>query len=71
MNVTWRESSNDGYNARFIQPDDEIDYRMAAYGVGKIPEVVNRESYPLKGCRVLILCGTFRPEVSEVRESPA
>lgn len=59
------------YNARFIQLAGEINFGMPTYVLGKIADALNGASKPLNGSRVLVLGTAYKPDVSDVRESPA
>jgi UDP-N-acetyl-D-glucosamine dehydrogenase len=59
------------YNARFIQLAEEINAGMPAYWVNKAAEALNEARKAVKGSRVLVLGVTYKPDVEDVRESPA
>jgi len=49
----------------------EINDRMPAYVVERIGDCLNEEGKSLKGSKVLVLGVAYKPDVSDVRESPA
>ena len=59
------------YNARFIELAGEINSHMPDYVVGKVVDALNDDRKPVKGSRVLVLGVTYKPDVDDVRESPA
>ena len=59
------------YNARFIQLAEEINFGMPAYVLGKIADTLNRDRKPVAASKVLILGVAYKPDVGDVRESPA
>ncbi len=59
------------YNARFIELASEINTNMPRFVVGKVQDALNEQSKPLKGSRVLVLGAAYKPDVDDLRESPA
>lgn len=59
------------YTARFIELAAEVNGQMPAHVVGKIADALNEECKSVKGSRILILGVAYKPNVSDVRESPA
>ncbi|MBL76624.1 MAG: UDP-N-acetyl-D-glucosamine dehydrogenase [Chloroflexi bacterium] len=59
------------YNARFIQLATEINTGMPDYVVGKVMDILNKQSKSLNGSKVLILGIAYKPNVSDFRESPS
>ncbi len=59
------------YWARFIELAGDINANMPAYVVGKISDALNRESKSIRGSKILILGAAYKPDTSDVRESPA
>ena len=59
------------YTARFIELASDVNGQMPEYIVGKITEALNRLSKAVNGSRILILGVAYKPNVSDVRESPA
>ena len=59
------------YNARFIQLAGEINSGMPLYWVNKVVDALNTAGKPVKGSRVLVLGVAYKPDVDDVRESPA
>ncbi len=59
------------YTARFIELASEINTGMPRYVVGKIQDALNEFGKPLKGSRVLVLGVAYKPDIDDLRESPA
>jgi len=59
------------YNARFIELASEINTNMPRYVVSRIMEALNDRSKALKGSKVLVLGAAYKPDIDDVRESPA
>jgi UDP-N-acetyl-D-glucosamine dehydrogenase len=59
------------YNARFIELASEINTNMPRYVVSRVMEALNDRSKALKGSKVLVLGVAYKPDIDDVRESPA
>jgi nucleotide sugar dehydrogenase len=59
-----------GYPFRFVELAQEINGRMPAYVVDRAAELLNGDSKPLNGARVLLLGVTYKRDVADQRESP-
>jgi UDP-N-acetyl-D-glucosamine dehydrogenase len=59
------------YTARFIELASEINTNMPRYVVGKIQDAMNERGKSLKGSQVLVLGAAYKPDVDDLRESPA
>lgn len=59
------------YNARFIQLAGEINAEMPIYVVDKIVDALNTERKSVNGARILMLGVAYKPDIDDVRESPA
>ncbi|MQA83982.1 MAG: nucleotide sugar dehydrogenase [Streptosporangiales bacterium] len=60
-----------GYPFRFVELAQEINHRMPAYIVQRAQDLLNRNGKPVSGSTVLLLGVTYKPDVSDQRESPA
>jgi UDP-N-acetyl-D-glucosamine dehydrogenase len=60
-----------GYPFRFVELAQEINGRMPAYVVDRAAELLNQDSKPVRGARVLLLGVTYKRDVADQRESPA
>lgn len=59
------------YTARFIELASEINTNMPRYVVGKVQDALNSQGKPLKDSRVLVLGAAYKPDIDDLRESPA
>jgi UDP-N-acetyl-D-glucosamine dehydrogenase len=59
------------YTARFIELASEINTGMPRYVVSKVQDALNEQAKALKGSRVLVLGAAYKPDVDDLRESPA
>jgi len=68
--LSWKMKSFH-YNARFIELASEINTNMPRYVVSRVLEGMNDRGKPLKGSKVLVLGVAYKPDIDDVRESPA
>ena len=59
------------YKTRFIDVASEVNSEMPAFWVRKVAECLNQDSKALRGSTVLVLGVTYKPDIDDVRESPA
>jgi UDP-N-acetyl-D-glucosamine dehydrogenase len=59
------------YTARFIELADEVNSEMPRHVVALVADALNEDGKPLRGSRVLVLGAAYKPDVEDVRESPA
>jgi UDP-N-acetyl-D-glucosamine dehydrogenase len=59
------------YTARFIELASDVNSHMPEYVVGKVGDALNAERKAINGSRVLVLGAAYKPNVGDVRESPA
>lgn len=63
------EKSN--FNHRFLKEAREINNSMPAYTVRRLSEGLNEVKKPVNGTTVAVLGLTYKPDVADLRESPA
>lgn len=68
--LSWKMKSLN-YNARFIELASEINTNMPRYVVSRLMEGLNDRGKALKGSKVLILGVAYKPDIDDMRESPA
>ena len=68
--LSWKLRSLN-YTARFIELASEINTNMPRYALGKIQDALNLHKKPINGSRVLILGVAYKPDIDDLRESPA
>ncbi|MBN2044945.1 MAG: nucleotide sugar dehydrogenase [Anaerolineales bacterium] len=60
------------YNARFIELASEINTNMPRYVVGRTQDALNeKRGKPLSGTKILVLGAAYKPDIDDLRESPA
>jgi UDP-N-acetyl-D-glucosamine dehydrogenase len=59
------------YRTRFIDVASEVNAEMPAFWVRKVAEGLNEDAKALRGSSVLIVGVAYKPDVDDVRESPA
>jgi UDP-N-acetyl-D-glucosamine dehydrogenase len=60
-----------GYPFRFVELAQEINNSMPGYVAGRVQDLLNRDSKAVRGASVLLLGVTYKPNIADVRESPA
>lgn len=60
-----------GHTTRFIELAGEINHAMPAYVVSRTSEALNASGKPLKDARILILGIAYKPDIDDIRETPA
>ena len=68
--LSWKMKSFN-YSARFIELASEINTNMPRYVVSRMLDAMNDRGILLKGSRVLVLGAAYKPDIDDVRESPA
>jgi UDP-N-acetyl-D-glucosamine dehydrogenase len=68
--LSWKMKSYQ-YNARFIELSSEITTNMPRYVVNRILDALNERGQTLKGACVLVLGAAYKPDIDDIRESPA
>ncbi len=68
--LAWKMKSLD-FPARFIEVATEINGQMPAHVAQKVSDLLNEDRLPVNGSRVLVLGVAYKPDVADMRESPA
>ncbi len=68
--LSWKMKTYQ-YTARFIELASEINTNMPRYVVTRILEALNERGKTLKGARCLVLGVAYKPDIDDIRESPA
>ena len=68
--LTWKAREYD-FHTRFIELAGEINTSMPYYVVEKTIRALNSRSIPIKGAKILIIGVAYKPDVDDLRESPA
>jgi UDP-N-acetyl-D-glucosamine dehydrogenase len=59
------------YTVRFVQLASEVNASMPVFVMGKISGALNDDEKAVRGSRVLVLGVAYKPDVPDLRESPA
>jgi UDP-N-acetyl-D-glucosamine dehydrogenase len=68
--LSWKMKALN-YNARFIELASEINTNMPRFAVSKVQDALNDRGKPVKGSRILVLGAAYKPDIDDLRESPA
>jgi UDP-N-acetyl-D-glucosamine dehydrogenase len=68
--LSWKMKAYQ-YTARFIELASDINTNMPRYVVTRILEGMNERGQALKGSRCLVLGVAYKPDIDDIRESPA
>ena len=68
--LSWKLRSLN-YNARFIELASEINTNMPRFVISKVQDALNEHGKALKGSQVLVLGAAYKPDIDDLRESPA
>jgi UDP-N-acetyl-D-glucosamine dehydrogenase len=70
MYLSWRVRQFGGA-AKFVDLARDVNAAMPAYVVQRVQDLLNDREKSLKGSRILILGVAYKPNISDMRESPA
>ena len=68
--LTWK-AQEAGMPTRFIELAGEINQRMPGIVVDRVASALNEDGKPLKNAKVLIVGIAYKPDVDDIRETPA
>src|SRR5260221_5202990 len=68
--LSWKAKQN-GFEARFIELAGQVNSSMPDYVVQLVSHALNSVAKPIKGSRVHLFGVAYKPDVNDVRESPA
>ena len=68
--LSWKLHSLN-YTARFIELASEINLGMPRFVLTKVQDALNDHQKSLKGSDVLVLGAAYKPDIDDLRESPA
>ncbi len=68
--LSWKARQN-GFESRFIELAGHVNAAMPRYVVERVAEALNSRSRAIRGSRVHLFGMAYKPNVSDVRESPA
>ncbi|AWV87947.1 nucleotide sugar dehydrogenase [Bradymonas sediminis] len=68
--LSWKAKSFGFYN-RFIESATDINTNMPRFVVNKLARILNDEGKALRDANIILLGMSYKPDVSDTRESPA
>ncbi|MCB1136081.1 MAG: nucleotide sugar dehydrogenase, partial [Chlamydiia bacterium] len=68
--LTWKAREY-GISTRFIELAGEINRSMPRWVLNKIQDCLNDSSKSLRGARILVFGLAYKPDISDMRESPS
>lgn len=68
--LTWKMRAL-SVQTRFIELADVVNAEMPRYVVQRVQDALNDQAKPLRGSRILMLGVAYKPDVADLRESPA
>jgi UDP-N-acetyl-D-glucosamine dehydrogenase len=68
--LSWKLRRLD-YTARFIALADDINRHMPEVVLSRATELLNGQSKSVRGSRILVLGVAYKPDIGDLRESPA
>ncbi len=68
--LAWRMKSLN-FSARFIELATEINSSMPAHVADRVSDLLNESQLAVNGAKILIVGVAYKPDVSDLRESPA
>ena len=68
--LSWK-ARQDGFESRFIEFAGHTNAAMPKYVLGRVSEALNSVSKALRGSRVHLFGVAYKPNVGDIRESPA
>jgi UDP-N-acetyl-D-glucosamine dehydrogenase len=69
--LSWRVGQRTGHRLNFVEHAQEVNARMPGFVAQRISESLNERGLPVRGSRILGIGVTYKPDVQDVRESPA
>jgi UDP-N-acetyl-D-glucosamine dehydrogenase len=68
--LSWKLKTLE-YNARFVELAGDINSGMPRIVAQMVSDALNDRTKPVKGSKILILGAAYKPDIDDVRESPA
>jgi UDP-N-acetyl-D-glucosamine dehydrogenase len=68
--LAWKAREYE-FQLRFVELAADVNMQMATYVVGRIGKLLNEKSLPIKGSKILCIGASFKPGVSDTRNSRA
>jgi UDP-N-acetyl-D-glucosamine dehydrogenase len=69
--LAWQMRRDVGHQFRILEQAQDINAQMPSYVVQRIGEALNDTGRPIRGTSILVLGVAYKPDVGDMRESPA
>jgi UDP-N-acetyl-D-glucosamine dehydrogenase len=69
--LAWQVRRDVGHQFRILEEAQEINAQMPGHVATRIGDALNDAGKPVRGARIVILGVAYKPDVGDVRESPA
>ena len=69
--LAWQVRRDAGRQFRILEQAQDVNAQMPSYVASRIAEVLNDAGKAVKGARILVLGVSYKPDVGDLRESPA
>jgi UDP-N-acetyl-D-glucosamine dehydrogenase len=69
--LAWQVRRDAGRRFGLLEQAQDVNEGMPSYVASRIGEALNELGKPVKGAKILVLGVTYKPDVGDVRESPA
>jgi UDP-N-acetyl-D-glucosamine dehydrogenase len=68
--LTWKAREHEFYT-EFIELAGKVNQNMPHWAMGKIGRALNSQEQAVRGAKVLVLGVAYKPDIGDMRESPA
>jgi nucleotide sugar dehydrogenase len=69
--LAWQVRRDAGHQFRVLEEAEDINSQMPMWVVNRLIELLNEDGRSVKGAKVLVLGASYKPDIGDVRESPA
>ncbi len=69
--LAWQVRRDAGHQFRILEQAQDVNAQMPAYVVSRVGDLLNQAGKAVKGARILVLGVAYKPDIGDVRESPA
>ena len=69
--LAWQVRREAGHQFRILEQAQDINAQMPSYVASRIGEALNEAGKPTKAANILVLGVSYKPDVGDIRESPA
>lgn len=69
--LAWQVRRDAGRQFRILEQAQDINAQMPGHVAGRIGDALNERGKPVKGANILVLGVSYKPDVGDIRESPA